>query len=53
MSHDGDDDWDRPRPTRRYSCSDRTCGAEDCRTCHPLSPVDVDGDQQDNDNDNT
>ena len=24
-----------PRGTRRIACSDRMCGADDCRTCHP------------------
>ena len=24
-----------PAKRHRISCSDRMCGAEDCRTCHP------------------
>ena len=24
-----------PRRKRRYRCSDRMCGAEDCENCHP------------------
>ena len=29
-----------PRGKRRIACSDRMCGAEDCRTCHPEAEED-------------
>ena len=29
-----------PAKLHRISCSDRMCGAEDCRTCHPEAEED-------------
>jgi hypothetical protein len=32
-----DEDCDDLRPRHKYACSDRTCGALDCKTCYPFS----------------
>lgn len=38
MKHRDEDDDDRPEQKKRYRrCKDRTCGADDCPTCHPAT----------------
>lgn len=33
----------------RYACSDAMCGADDCKTCHPLNIEDEEDLQSDED----
>lgn len=35
------DEYDEPRRKRYINCSDRMCGAEDCKICHPENFQDV------------
>ena len=37
MPRDEDDDSRPERIKRAYRCKDRTCGAEDCASCHPTT----------------